>query len=51
MMIYIASAIIILAAVKSIIFAWACCVAAKRADERIAKMMKGGEENGRTTVD
>lgn len=46
MIIYIASAIIIFVAIKSIIFAWACCVAAKRADEKIEKMMEGGEENG-----
>ena len=43
MIIHIVSAIIILAVV---IFAWACCVAAKRADERIEEMMEGGEENG-----
>ena len=42
MIVYIVSAIIILAAV----FTWACCVAAKRADERIAEMMEGEEENG-----
>ena len=42
MIIYIVSAIIILAAV----FAWACCVAAERADERIEEMMEGGDENG-----
>lgn len=36
MIVCIASAIIILAAV----FTWACCVAAKRADENIEKMWK-----------
>lgn len=43
MIIYIASAIIIFAAVKSIIFAWACCAAAKKADQQMEKIME--EEN------
>ena len=42
MLVFVTSAFIVFAAA----FTWACCVAAKRADERIAKMMKGGEENG-----
>lgn len=42
MLVFVTSAFIIFAAV----FTWACCVAAKEADERIEKMMEGREENG-----